>query len=537
MHSTIFSKSPPSGKNKMPRCGGVITVFFALLSILFLGLMFTLIESARYQGARAQAANITDVAHYSAFSEFEQMLLKEFEIFGIDGSYGSGDFSISRFRDRLLSFINENASPARDGIVSLFFDPWQISVSNCRIDDYLLLTDSGGEPFYQEAVSYMRKTAVTQAASALLSFRQDALDAKEKQDQYEKEKMNADREMEELEKQEEQLESEAAPSEPDADAVIIDQEADREAGKREAEQRKKLNPIPALRRLAKKDLLTLICGDASISAARVDRSALVYARRRMQGTMRCPVQWSGILNDLYFREYLLGRFGDFRSAKERVQLQYELEYILSGKRSDRDNLKEVIKKLLLLREGCNYVYCVSDEEMNSEAGALSFLLIGWTGIPALTAILKHALLLGWAYAESLLDVRELIGGGKVPLIASPETWVLSIDQLARIDELMEAETGKSRDGLDYHGYLRLLLNLQSVAVQKKRGIELMELRIRKGEGLSGFRADHLIIAVRDRTAWNIPPLLSQAAGALIGLMSGNAAYVTEGGFSYLFPEL
>ena len=69
----------------------------------------------------------------------------------------------------------------------------------------------------------------------------------------------------------------------------------------------------------------------------------------MQGTMRCPVQWSGILNDLYFREYLLGRFGDFRSAKERVQLQYELEYILSGKRSDRDNLKEVIKKLLLLR--------------------------------------------------------------------------------------------------------------------------------------------------------------------------------------------
>ena len=540
MHSMISGNVPASGKKDVLRCRGVITVFFALLSILFLGLIFALIESARYQGARAQAANITDAAHFSAFSEFEQMLLKEFEIFGIDGSYGSGDFSINRFRDRLYAYIDENASPARDGIVSLFFDPWQIDAVDCRVTDYLLLTDNGGDAFYQEAVSYMRKTAVTQAASLLLSFRQDALEAEKNQEQYEKEKLSADRELEELEQKEEQLESENASVESAQDPIIIDEDADREAeiaAEREAERkRKELNPIPALKRLARKDLLTLVCPDADISDNKVKSSSLVFSRMRKKGTMRCPVKWSGILNDLYFREYLLSHFGDYRAVREDRQLKYELEYILSGKRSDRDNLKGAIKKLLLLREGCNYVYCVSDEEMNSEAGALSFLLIGWTGIPALTAILKHALLLGWAYAESLLDVREIMSGGKIPLIASPDTWVLSIDQLAKIDELMETEAGSRKEGLDYHGYLRLLLNLQPVSSQKKRGIELIEMRISQGEGLSSFRADHLIVAVRDKTRWSIPPLLSRVTAAFTGLLGDNAGVVTEGGFSYLFPE-
>ena len=80
---------------------GAITVFFSLVSVLFLSLICTAAESARIQGARAQAANIADMGNYSVFGEFEKRLLEEYEIFALDASYGTGDFSMDRVNDRL----------------------------------------------------------------------------------------------------------------------------------------------------------------------------------------------------------------------------------------------------------------------------------------------------------------------------------------------------------------------------------------------------------------------------------------------------
>ena len=54
-------------------CRGSITVFLSLISVIFLSLICTVIESARVQGARAQTANITDMANYSVFGEYEKM--------------------------------------------------------------------------------------------------------------------------------------------------------------------------------------------------------------------------------------------------------------------------------------------------------------------------------------------------------------------------------------------------------------------------------------------------------------------------------
>ena len=56
------------------RAKGVITVFFSLTSVLILSLICTTLESARVQGARAQAANIADMGNYSVFGEYEKKL-------------------------------------------------------------------------------------------------------------------------------------------------------------------------------------------------------------------------------------------------------------------------------------------------------------------------------------------------------------------------------------------------------------------------------------------------------------------------------
>ena len=88
-------------RHKSNVLAGELTVFFALLLPVFLGLFFALVESVRVQGARAQAASNMDMANYSLFSEYEKQLLTDYEIFGIDGGYGSGSFSTGQVNRHL----------------------------------------------------------------------------------------------------------------------------------------------------------------------------------------------------------------------------------------------------------------------------------------------------------------------------------------------------------------------------------------------------------------------------------------------------
>ena len=504
---------------------GVITVFFSLLSIIFIGLFFMLIESARFQGARADSVNITEIANFSVFGEYEKKLLKDYCVFAVDGSYGSGDFSIDRVSDRLKSFLVRNSQPASQGLSMFCFDPWQISLSGCELNEYALLTDNGCQSFYQQAVSFMRETAITNIAGKLIDFYRQAVSEQEKQETFEMEKLNADREMEEIEAREEAKRKELkeqAESEVAAYGYTTVKQP----------ESKVPNPVKAIKKLMRKDLLTIVCGAGEISDRSISRSDQVSGRSLKKGNLSLDAKHGGLLNDLIFKEYLLEHFHDHSSPSDDGKLMYEIEYILCGKRTDKANLKGTVRRLLLLREGSNYVHCIADAEMGAQAEGLAALIIGWTGIPALIAILKHVLLIGWAYGESLLDVRALMTGGRVPLIKSPEDWVLRLENLHKINELLDQRDGQGTHGLDYTQYLRLLLYLQGVKAQIMRGMDLVEMNLRNDPSLSNFRADNCVVAIRDKVNWSISPVFGRVTGAFLGIGSGSVENGVYGGYAY-----
>ena len=256
---------------------GSVTVFFTLLSVIFLSVLFALLESVRGQGARAHAANIVEMGNYSLFSEYEGQMLADYALFGVDGSYGSGDFSISRVTDRWKEFLTENTHPSASGLPALCFDPWKIELTDGKIPEYTLLTDENGAYFYQQAVSFMRKTAITNITAKLYEWYRRSLDAKEKQESYQREKYAVDKEMDELEKTEkkmkEELEEQQTALEPaatNAPVVLPDPSIK--------------NPLPALRRLARKDLLRILLGDFS-GCSRAG-SALPRSRRAVPPVRR-----------------------------------------------------------------------------------------------------------------------------------------------------------------------------------------------------------------------------------------------------------
>ena len=62
------------------------------------------------------------------------------------------------------------------------------------------------------------------------------------------------------------------------------------------------------------------------------------------------------------------------------------------------------------------------------AGIVSALL----GNPGLTEVVAQGVLMAWAYGESIMDLRVLTAGGKVPSVKTKETWKLSLSGLLKL---------------------------------------------------------------------------------------------------------
>lgn len=78
----------------------------------------------------------------------------------------------------------------------------------------------------------------------------------------------------------------------------------------------------------------------------------------------------------------------------------------------------------------------------------------------------HALLLGLAYGESLLDVRILLSGGKIPLLKDAASWKLSFETLGSLGNLLERVDGsEAEEGLSYTDYSDSFADVQAVGFE------------------------------------------------------------------------
>ena len=130
-------------------------------------------------------------------------------------------------------------------------------------------------------------------------------------------------------------------------------------------------------------------------------------------------------------EYALEHFGAFTEAAKGGALDYELEYILGGKESDRENLEAVANRLVMLRFVPNYLYLQSSSAKQAEARALAGTLCTLLAVPAITEAAAQGILLAWAYGESVMDVRTLFSGKNVTATKNDANWQLSLAGLMK----------------------------------------------------------------------------------------------------------
>ncbi|MCI8465423.1 MAG: hypothetical protein HFI63_06155 [Lachnospiraceae bacterium] len=186
--------------------------------------------------------------------------------------------------------------------------------------------------------------------------------------------------------------------------------------------------------------------------------------------------------------YGISHFGRFGEEREDAALAYEVEYILAGSESDRENLTRTVERLLAVRSGMNFLYLLTDGQKQAEAELVAATLVGFTGIYPLVRFVKGILLGAWAFAEAICDLRILFRGGQVPLIKTGRDWKLSLEGAAKADSY---ETNTEEKGMwDYKGYLCILLLMGNTEDQCFRMMDLIEADLRRKD--HGFFMENCI---------------------------------------------
>lgn len=449
---------------------GGITVFLTAMLFIFTTFVLACVEAVRFYAVGVEAECAVSMGLDSIFAEYHRGLLERYDLFFIDSSYGAEQPSYHNTEAHLWNYIAANLS-AVDVPVWNGKDFLDMRLEGVSIAQASLATDDCGRDVKYQAVSYMRERVgigvIEEIQSQMEIVRGNGLDVRD----VEQEAAEVQAKIDGTPLPEQQLE----------DGSFVTASVD--------------NPADSVNGGRFRGILYLVAEQEELSDRAINPDNYVSYRTLNTGTGAACGDAAFLLTDeVLFGEYLIDKCGNYQNPATDGELQYELEYILAGKSSDIENLRWVAGRLILLREAANVIYLYSDSTKVAEANVMAWGLAIVSLEPRLQPLIKDSILLAWAYAESVLDVRRLFSGERVPLLKSRETWHLSLDHM--LDYVTHlGETEDMQEGPDYEGYLRLLLLLEKEDTKTMRFMDVIEMNMRKLEGNASFRMDGCIDAV------------------------------------------
>ncbi|MDO5476467.1 MAG: DUF5702 domain-containing protein [Eubacteriales bacterium] len=455
---------------------GSMTVFLALSITVLLSLILVLVEGARINAIRMKTEIAGNIAVRSVLGEFHQELLRQYDLYFIDASYGTGSASEENVRLHLQQYMEKNLDTETSTMFGLSGDFTGTHLESLTIDQTRFAADDSARALREQVYAYMSADPAGSVLSGLLADLDRWPGLMEDGREWEKEQKEARRE---LRSQMRRAKKDAAENHTHEERAEARQEGDNTAQEMVSEM-EKFRKLPILRQ---------VFGDlAGLSAVSVD--AGVLSKRGIHyGTSLQPANSHGYprADELLFDQYIGEKFGCFTRPLEKGRLRYQMEYILSGKDTDTENLEKVAEKLLLIREASNCACLFSDSARTGEAEMVAAVVSLVLLSPELKDVLKTVLLFSWSYLESIRDLRTLLDGGRVPLIKSPENWQTSLtDLLAPSAAIRGGGTGS---GLLYTEYLQGFLYLEGRSVKSLRTMDVMEMDVRMTPGNGNFCMD------------------------------------------------
>lgn len=455
----------------MIRLKGEITVFLSLVLVILVSVLFTVIDAARSHAAAFQTECVADMALQSALAEYNRELLEQYDLLFTDIGYGTEEGGYILLEQHLLDYMEENFHAEGTFFSGEIRDLLRLSAVSAVIVEAAGAADGGGMVLERAAVDYMKDrygmdpsfTAETVAMAETVreeNFLGTAMEEKRLENERKIDSVDTTVEDEDGKKHK----------------IPVNNPADNVNSKR-----------------GSSGILKMVTEKNGISEREIDLTDYPSYRtcRERDGFLFGEAEISAA-EDLLFQKYLMEKCGSYTHEKGGGGLTYETEYILAGKNTDRENLRTVVNRLLVIREAANFVYLLSDAGKMAEAEGLAAALSVVTLFPELKDLVKLSILIGWAYAESVNDVKILLSGGKVPLLKSSASWRMDLKNAMKLKPDEVPEDGG--EGFPYEGYLYALLAVTDRQERNRRFMDIVEMNVRETEGNRGFRIDNCIRA-------------------------------------------
>ena len=454
------------------RYNAYLTVYLSLVFGIILSLLFVFIEGAAIGAVRAQAELVADLGLDSVFAEYNREILNQYDLFFVDSSYGGASGGIGMVEGRLSDYMSYNMTPDKGLVMPLEYNLLKLQNPYLEISEVSCAGDDECMVWKAQAVNYMKavyggdiisgvREHMDQVSSKGLTGQDVAGAVAEQRQEFEEN-------LKEKGIEEFGAESEEGYSYPKVSGTFDE--------------------------IVGGEILALsLPGGTSVSDAVMD-TASYFSMRKKAGAINKGIglhegidRPDGLADELIYGEYLMKKCGNYIKPKETGLLKYQIEYILYGFNSDAGNLRRSVEVLFALRSAANpaSIYADSSKQSQAElvAAVISLLLLS----PELTDLLKAIILGVWALMETVSDMRQLLGGGRVPLIKGSGEWNTSILDLFTGN--IPNGGGKKTAGLSYQDYLRVLMGLMDRNTKAARSLDIVEMDLRQTAGNERFRID------------------------------------------------
>lgn len=462
---------------------GSMTVFMGMSIMLILSIFFSLLEVVHYRALKKEAVIVTKIGIESMFADYNRPMWEDFGILAMDAGYCNSEMDLNKVTDRIRSYLESNLTleDTLFGGNHLVMD-----TTKCELSGYTLITDDDGKYFIKQC-----------ADAGLADIPENTLDSlRDSAEQIEEDEssdVDIDAMLDDGQNAIAGTEDESGTQDEGDDSGVETglRPEDVKGGLSESEIESAGNPIESISEFKTSGILAQVMPDGMEVSEKEFNADRLSQRKTKKGTIAQDIS-VGVDDQLLFEYYLLNKFGCCGDSKGHSGIDYELEYIISGKDDDKSNLESVVTRILALRSAANLGSLMADGAKLAQAESLAISLGGISANPVVVELIKVGIIAAWVYVESILDVRTLLSGGKIVIVKTPADWTSTLPTLgACLSGAYKAK--ESETGISYKGYLGGMLLLISKKDCSFRAMDLIENELHTMEDYKQVKMDNMIV--------------------------------------------
>lgn len=451
---------------------GYLTVYLSLVFGILLSLILALVEGAATGACRLQSQMVADLGIDSVFAEYNREVLSQYGVFFIDDAYGSENGSIGNIQTHLSDFMSYNMVPPTDLGNKVIGNKNLLKLKNpyLQIEEVAFATDDNGQVWKKQACDYMEQKYGA-------SYFQNIMNQIGTMESSEVLGMDTDSMLQDnVDTLNDFLD--------DKDEEEIKEIVESDGG----------NGVTTGLLL---DAPFKFSGEMSlagrtVSSKSVNVSEYVSHRNTNQGVGLSHTEESyDAWDELVYSAYLMEKCGNYRTPDEDGKLSYEIEYILWGNDTDKENLSATVGAIKAIRDAANYVTLQKDTGKQAVIDTIAIVINGLTGCPY--EAISQVINITWARCEAERDVETLLNGGSVPFVKEPSEWKTDLGSMVS-GSTSSGTDQYAQKGLTYENYITFFLYASSLNVNDKtmRSLDIVEMDIRNTAGNEHFRIDNCV---------------------------------------------